>query len=180
MWRWSVPQQPPKTVRRPWRRRSSAVRAPRSRGIAVVERGRGVQFGVAFGRGVGTEAGDAVDPGAAGVEHGREMRRVGAVHHVVGRRGAGGGVDGRDRLAERLAGGEPAVGLDRDRNDGRHLGIGGGAGDAGRLLGVVHGDGGDEVGAGVLEDADLGGVVALGLLDAHQPVRAGSRRRAGR
>ena len=59
----------------------------------------------------------------AAAEHVLEVRRVRAVDHVVGGRGAGRVVDLLDRVAERLAARQPPVGLHRERDHHRHAGV---------------------------------------------------------
>ena len=87
------------------------------------------------------------------------MRGVGAVDHVIGRAVAGRRIDASDRIRKRLAGGQAAVGLDREGDRARHVRVFGGEGDALRFAGVGHGEGRDEIGAGVAQHANLEGVI---------------------
>ena len=75
-------------------------------GLADVEFGGGVEFGVAACRGIGAQAADAFAPGAPFGQDGLEVARVRAVDRKVGRRRVG--VDTFDRLAQRL-GSRPSV-----------------------------------------------------------------------
>ena len=70
--------------------------------IAGVEIGGLIEFSVAARRGIGAQPAQALDPGLAGFERIREVRRMRAVEHVVGRRFAGLGVDLGNRLLQRL------------------------------------------------------------------------------
>ena len=85
------------------------------------------------------------------------MRRVGAVNHVVGRAVARRGIDGSDRLREAFSGGQAAIGLQREGDDARHARSFCGKGDASCLAAAGHGEGGNEVGAGVAKQAELEG-----------------------
>ena len=85
-------------------------------GIAVVEILALVELGVALARRVRPHA---VDPRELGVGAGEglgKVIRVGAVDHVIERRVTGGGVDRGNRLAQRHAGRQRAVGLDGERD----------------------------------------------------------------
>ena len=167
MWQVLVPQQPPSTASCGCVRRRLDVLPGQLGRVAGVELGGLVELGVAHRGGVGPDAPDPLRPGLRRVEHGGEVGRVGAVDHVVGGEAAGGGVDGGDGLAQRLAGGQAPVGLHRERDDHRHGGVPGGRGDADRLLDVGHRDRRDQIGLGGGERAHLGGVVVAGLLGAH-------------
>ena len=61
----------------------------RGRRVAVVELGGLVELRVALRGRVGAQAADPLPPAAARLEHAVEVRRVGAVDHVVGGRAAG-------------------------------------------------------------------------------------------
>ena len=100
-----------------------------------------------------------------------EMRGVGAVDHVIGWAVAGRLIDALDRLGERVACGQAAVGLDREGNHARHVRRLRRKRDALRLADIGHGEGRDEIGAGVAEQADLKAMIVRGLIRAHQ--RAG-------
>ena len=160
MWRWSVPQQPPSTFSSRQALAEVAVLGAELLRVAVVELGRLVELGMALGRGVGADAGDPAAPLARLGDDVVEVGRVGAVDHEVGGSAAGLAVDLLDRLAERLAVGQPAVGLDRERDRDRHPGGLRRARDPDRLLGVGHRHRGDHVGRGLGEGADLGRVVS--------------------
>ena len=165
-WRWSVPQQPPSTLTRVPAQggRGSAGRAPPGCRRRV---GRLVELGVAALRGVGADAADApiqrARPGAG------EMRGMGAVDHVVGRRAAGRRVD-RRRWPRRASGrSEVAVGLDREGDRHRHrrppwrpatMPTASSA-----LVMVMA----ETMSAGGLAKTRSAGVVGLGLVGGHEP-----------
>ena len=67
------------------------------------------------------------------LEYRAEVVGMRAVHHEVGRRRVGGGVDRGHRLGERGPVGQGAVGLDRERDHDRHVARLGGADDTDRL-----------------------------------------------
>ena len=95
------------------------------------------------------------------------MGRMRAVDHVVSGTAAGRAVDLLDRVLQRLARGQPSV---RFQGEGDRRGHGVAlrrARDADGLVHVGHGDGGDHVGAGFGEGADLRRVIGLGLGWAH-------------
>ena len=93
---------------------------------------------------------------------------MGAVDHVVGRSDAAGVVHLGDRIAERLARRQAAVGLHREGDHGGQAHGGGRPGDADRLLGVGHRDGGDHLGTGLGEGAGLQPVVGGRLGGRHR------------
>ena len=101
--RWSVPQQPPTTQRFGSADSQPHVVAAELLRIAGIELGCRIELRVAAPRSVGTHAAQPRASLAEGAEHALEVRRVGAVDHVVGRRGAPArgriGVDGVDRRA---------------------------------------------------------------------------------
>ena len=80
-------------------------------------------------------------------------------------------VDLFDRLPEALAGRQAAVGLHGEGDHHRHAGSLGRTGDADRFLRIGHCNGGDHVGFGLLERADLEGMVGLGLGFGHDLFR---------
>jgi hypothetical protein len=130
--------------------------------IAGVQVGAGVEFRMASAGGVGTESVDTLQPRGAGLERMPEVGGMGAVDHVVGWWPVGLLVDGRDDIAEWLAGRQVPVGFDREGDDGRDVELCGGVGDAEGLFEVVHGDGGDQVGSGVAAGQDLGTMIGGG------------------
>lgn len=132
-----------------------------------VELARLVQFGVAHARRVGADAAEAAQRGAAGLARRAEVRRVGAVDHEVGGAGGGLGIDIFDRLPQRLAARQPAVGLDGEGDRHRQVVGGGGPDDPDRLGGVGQGVGADHVGSAGGEDPDLLSVVLLGFSRRH-------------
>ena len=92
---------------------------------------------------------------------------VGAVDHVVGRRGSALGVRLPDRVREALTGWQGAVRLDRE-------GYGAGqrerlrsACDPNGLFDIICGDEGDQVDAGGLEHTDLLGMIGLRVRGRH-------------
>ncbi len=90
-------------------------------GVAAIECLGLVQFGVAEGRGVGSDAAEAGRPGRAVLEQLVEVGWVGAGDHEVGGVAVGRGVDGLDRRAERLARWQPTVGLLGEGDDDGHV-----------------------------------------------------------
>ena len=159
-----MPQQPPRTFTAGEARLQRGVALRQVGGIALVELLRLVQLGVALRRRVRAQAADPPHPRLAAGDRVLEVRRVGAVDHVVGGRAVGRVVDLLDRAAERLAARQAAVGLERERDHRRQPDRRSRPRDADRLLGVGHRDRGDHVRRRVGERADLDGVVALGLL----------------
>ena len=128
---WSVPQQPPTTHRssiddRPAYSSASSSMSPRSSSVAASSSAWLRREALARTPLIRAE------PRRAAVERRLEVRRVGAVDHEVGRRAVGRVVDLGDRVAERLTGRQPAVGLDGERHDDRQADRGGGTGDADR------------------------------------------------
>ena len=121
-------------------------------------------------RGVGPDAADALEPGPAG-QHVAEVRRMRAVHHVVGRIPPGRRVASLDRLAEPHAGSQPAVGLDGEGDHRRHPGRLRRPGDPDALLDVGHRRRGDQVDAGIRQHPRLPAMVGLGLPGGHEAVR---------
>ena len=99
------------------------------------------------------------------------MRGVGAVDHVVGRAVARRGIDGSDRLREAFSGGQEAIGLQREGDDARHARSFCGKGDALCLAAAGHGEGGNEVGAGIAKQADLEGMIGGRFVGSHQRAR---------
>src|SRR4029079_453745 len=91
-----------------------------------------------------------------------------AIEHVVSRRIAGFAVGLLDRVADRLSARQPTVGLDRGRDHRGNAGLAAGARHADSLLGIVDGEGADEIGFGVAEDADLPAVIVLRLGSSHR------------
>ena len=119
-------------------------------------------------RGIGPHAPHPLDPGLVLRECLLEVRRVRAVDHVVGRRGASRGVDRLDRLLQGLPGGQAAIRLHRERDHHRHLGLHRGARHADRLFGVRHGEGADQVGFRLRKCLNLRRVQPLGVVGAHR------------
>ncbi len=125
---------------------------------------------MAHARGVRPDATNPREPRLAAREHGFEVRRMGAVDHVVDRISAGRLVDLRDCRFQRLPGGEPAVSLHGEGDGDRHPNLAGGPGDADGLGRIVHGDGADHVRGRARERLDLLAVVRLGLIGRHRCV----------
>ncbi len=107
-------------------------------------------------------------PRGARCQDAREVRRVGAVDHVVGGRVPGHGVDLLDRLPQARAVRQPAVGLDRERDRDRHAGGPRGTGHADRLVRVGHRDRRHHVGVGIAEGLRLLPMVVLCGVRAHE------------
>ena len=115
-WRASVPQHPPSTVTAGSRSRRRGVPGGELGRIALVEFGRLVEFGVALRRRVRAQSDEPLPPRSVVFQGVREMRRVRTVDHEVRCAAIGFGVDLLDRLAQRLARRQPAVGLHRERD----------------------------------------------------------------
>ena len=81
--------------------------------IAFIEIGRLVQLLVAALGRIGAQPGNALPPRSICTEHDAEMRRVGAIDHVIGRCIARGAVNLFDRVLEALAGGQTPIGFQR-------------------------------------------------------------------
>ena len=126
-------------------------------------------------RGVGTHAAQPRASLAEGAEHALEVRRVGTVDHVVGRRDspASGriGIDGVDRRAQRFPARQRAVGLEREGDRRGPARTCRGARDADPFGARRHRDRGDHVGAGVDERVDLRLVDALRVVERHRRAR---------
>ena len=90
--------------------------------IAVVQLVGLVELGVALRRGVRAQAADPLDPRLADLDRVREMRGVRAVDHEVGGGAVRLGVDLLDRITQRLAARQAAVGLDREGDGDRDPG----------------------------------------------------------
>ena len=96
------------------------------------------------------------------------MRGVRAVQHVISRRTAGFAIGLLNGIADRLSAGQPAVGLDRERDHRGNAGLAAGTRHADSLFGIVDGEGADEIGVGVAEDADLPAVIVLRFGHSHR------------
>jgi hypothetical protein len=137
--------------------------------VSPVEAGCRIEFGVAFGGGVVTQAPDALTPGAGLGQRWGDVGGVGAVDHEVVR--AGVAVDFADRLGQGEAASQSAVGLDSEGDRHRQAGGAGGLHDADRLTGAGGGERADHVGARGCEGLDLRPMVSRRLTragaDAH-------------
>ncbi|HEU5266476.1 MAG TPA: hypothetical protein VFU35_07230 [Jatrophihabitans sp.] len=126
------------------------VRAGELGRVALVELGGFVELRMALAGRVATQPDDpfapVAGPGRVVDQPAFDMRRMRAVdQEVIRRRGR---VDRRDRLRQRDAAGQPAVGFHRERDRGGHAGVARGSHDADRLANVGERIGGDEVRAG--------------------------------
>lgn len=137
-------------------------------GVARVELGAVIELGMTEAGGVGAQAADALEPGTAVIPSPAQMPWMGAIDHVGGGRPRRDAVHGFDGLAQAVPGGQAAVRLDREGDDGGNGERRGGIGDAHGLLNVVQGEGADAVRARVPQHADLRGVVARGLAGGHE------------
>src|SRR5689334_5423531 len=86
----------------PEARTQVAVMPPELAWIANVEIRRGIELGVAARRRIGANAAQARDPRLAAFQRAREMRRVRAIEHVIGRRVARFAIGLLDGVTERL------------------------------------------------------------------------------
>ena len=143
------------------------ITSPEIDRIACIERFGFVEFGVTLGRGVGADTMDTPDPGLARLQCVVEMRWMRAVDQKILRRPIGLAVDGLDRLPQRFASHQAAIGLHGERDGrGNPLCLGG-AGDADRLIDAVERVGRDHVGAAFDERRDLLAVIGLGFIGIH-------------
>src|SRR5262249_6104567 len=140
------------------------VLASQLQGISGVEIGRLIEFGVAAPRGVCTNATDAFDPLTFAGERAVEVRRVCAVYHVVCGAASSLRIDFLDGLVQRLSGRQASVSFYRECDCHWHGHGAGRPSDAYGLVGVSHGDRRHHVSLGLREDANLCGMVGLGLV----------------
>jgi hypothetical protein len=96
-----------------------------------------------------------------------EVRRVGAVDHIIGRHAGCGLINLGYSIGERLAGRQATIRLQGKRNRNRQTGRTRRPDDADRLVRIGHCDRGRHVGAGLDKGADLVSVVGLRLLGRH-------------
>ena len=94
--------------------RSAVAKRSHWRTVTDVQLGRNIQFGVAAWRRVRTNASNSTGPGSAVCEARLEVARMSAVHAKVCRRRIG--IQLLDRLTQRLAAGQAAISLDRERD----------------------------------------------------------------
>ena len=171
MCRWSVPQQPPSTVRCANRARRSRYQRPRSAGSPESSVVASSSSAWLRRRRVRADSANSLHPVRPGCQRAGEMRRVGAVDHEVLRGAVRLTVNRRDRLGQRFAGRQPAVGFDGERDHHRQALRPRRPHDADRFAGVGHRDGGGEIGAGRREGANLRRVIRARRRRQHHGIR---------
>ena len=144
-----------------------AVMRPELGRIADVEIGRSVEFGMAALRRIGADAAQARDPRLAALECAREMRRVRAIEHEIGRCVRRLAIDLFDRVLQRLPARQLAVGLDRERDHDRHPRRLRRAHDADRFLDIIEREAAHHVGLSAAEHGDLLAVIIGRFPGAH-------------
>ena len=121
-WRWSVPQQPPRTFTPGRRDFSAAWRSARSAGSPSSSSSASSSSAWLFVEAFVRRPPIRRTHGCAARDRLLEVRRVGAVDHVVGGAPLRRVVDLLDRAAERLPARQAAVGLERERDHRRQPG----------------------------------------------------------